>query len=197
MHNKLYLRLINQENVILNNEIDRNYNIITTFWDSNNVKYAPCKYRCKEIIELRDTVVNNRTNLNVLNYSVDHLKNITKWLDTNAKYDYNNFLELDIDINNKIENTLFINKFLTVSNSYIDKIIFLSNMRDFRFTHISTIATYDYGKKTYNLGDDVTARICIVAMDSTVKPKIRMADGKYIDSFDYSGRGIYKTKALT
>ena len=188
-----YLKLITEENEILNHEIDRNYRIISTFSDKNKNKYGLWKTRCEKILKLRDNVLNNKYKIETIKYAIDSLNDFTKWFGPENDVNYIQYLDLNFDINDKIENAIFINKFLTVSNSYINKIIFMSNVTDFRFTTMNSLVITD--KTTYNLGEVVNARIFISASDTTVKPKIIINNNEKIDTFDVFQRGIYKTKA--
>jgi hypothetical protein len=190
-----YLKLIQQQNELLNKEIDRNYRIITEFSENHEVKYAPWKHRCNEIIDLRDTLMNNRDNIEVLNYAVQYLEDYTKWLGAEKGDTYFEFLKIDFNIEDKIEKELFVNKILTVANSHIDKMVFLSNINNYRFTAVTTGISFSGDKRTYNLGEDVSVKLFLMGWDTTRMPKIIMADGEHIDSFTYNGYGIYNTKA--
>jgi len=190
-----YLQQLNQQNNLLNKEIDRNYKIISKFSQRNETKYKVWKCRCDEIIKLRDTILDNRNNIHVLKYAVNYLDDFTKWFNNEKNDNYIDFLNLDFDINDKIENEIFINKFLTVSNSYIDRIVFNSNVRNFRFTCLNSIVRFDNWSGVYNEGEEVTAIVFIAAMDTTVKPEIVIKNEGMLDTFDSFGRGIYKTIA--
>lgn len=200
--NDNYKRLIDQENKLLILQLEITYGRIEFLNDKNAYKYGPWKSKCDNIMKLVETVKNNLNDLEVLKSSCEKLEKESNWsirdgFSWNDSYRYRKiqdslFLELDFNPNNEVETALFVNKFLTISNINISRILFESNIRDWRTTNLKQ--EFLLNKSSYFAGEDIEGKIFFSYADTTCRPIIKIENNITVDTFDKNGKGIYKFK---
>lgn len=186
-----YLKLLEEENEFLNNEIERSYYIIKTLSKSNKTKYIPWKAKCDYLLKLKDSILfcNNYYSQKV------HINELARFSENIYSKFEQNQIKTFLDFNPKTDNIILQesikNKSLIIINKYIRQIIFLSDKFALKFTSLKAIVLFD--KTTFKIGEEINARIFIAAFDTTAQPEI-IIDGNNILDFDMLGRRIYKTK---
>lgn len=185
-----YLKLLEEQNEFLNNEIDFNYIIIKTLSDNNWNKYGPWLHKCNNIISIRDSILQNEDNIYILKKAADKLLKIAVWrMSEEEKVENNIFLDYSFNTTNKVLSENFKTKLLIFINKLIKRYILLSNKNDYRFNHIFPVILTD--KNIFKKGEEINVAISLSAADTTYKPLI-FINNKRLE-INQHGHGIYKT----
>ena len=196
--NDKYLKLINEENELLTYQLEITYGKINYLNKNNPNKYILWKHRGEYLMDLVNNIQNNLGDDDILKSSCEKLDKVSKWFvcdgfnhdfDKYKQIKDSSFLELDFDIDNKIESALFLNKFLTLSDIYMNRILFETNIRDFRMTNI--YAEVNLNKQSFKVDEKIQANIFFSVAETTVRPIIKLENGLVADTFDMRGKGIY------